>query len=313
MNDRDLVRRFDGLKVGVLGDLMADHLLHGTPTRLSREAPVVVLRHEREFYLPGGAANCAANLISLGAKVSIFGVVGRDAAGDFLKTSFRKRGADVRGILSEPQSRTITKTRILAGDPHRTKQQIVRIDREPPPLSGAIAARLAARAAAVRGLDAWLLADYGYGAVTAAALTRTRARIRVGTSRYDMNRLKGLTAVTANEAEALEATGLDDPLAAGRRLFRSLRPLTLLVTRGREGMICFSGGKADALEASGSRDAVDVTGAGDTVSAVMTLALAAGADPREAARLANAAAGEVVMRPGAATLTPRELLEAAGR
>ncbi len=310
-----LVRRFAGLKVGVLGDFMADHLLQGTPTRLSREAPVIVLRHERESYLPGGAANCAANLISLGAEVSVFGVLGRDPAGAFLKGFFRRKGADVRGLISDPGYRTIAKTRVLAGDPHRTKQQIVRIDREPPPMPAALAIRLASLAARARGLDAWLLADYGYGAVTPAALGRARARVRIGTSRYAMARFRnaGLTAITANEAEALEASGLEHPLAAGRRLFKSLKPLTLLVTRGREGMICFSGNRADALAASGARDAVDVTGAGDTVSAVMTLALAAGAAPLEAAGLANAAAGEVVMRPGAATLTPRELLGALGK
>lgn len=312
---RELVSRFEGLKVGVAGDMMADHHLHGRPTRLSREAPVVVLRHEREFHLPGGAANCAANLLSLGAKVSVFGAVGKDAAGDELRVLFRRRGADVRGLLSDGAYATITKTRILAGDAHRTKQQIVRIDREPPALPAALAKRLS-KAASSRQ-DAWLVPDYGYGAVTDGLLSALRKRkgVVVGTSRYALARMTALAAVTANEAEALEATGETDAWAAGKALLRRLKPSrALLVTRGNLGMLLFEPGKpAVEIPASGSSEAVDVTGAGDTVCAVLTLALAAGAEPRQAALLANAAAGEAVMRPGAATLSPEELLEVAER
>lgn len=311
---RELVSRFEGLKVGVAGDMMSDHHLHGRPTRLSREAPVVVLRHEREFHLPGGAANCAANLLSLGARVSVFGAVGKDPAGEELRVLFRRRGADVRGLISDAAYATITKTRILAGDAHRTKQQVIRIDREPPQMPAALARRIARAAASSQ--DAWLVPDYGYGAVSDALLTALRRRRGVvGTSRYALSRMTGLTAVTANEAEALEASGEADAWAAGRALLRRLKPSkALLVTRGNLGMLVFEPGRPPfEIPASGSSEAVDVTGAGDTVCAVLTLALAAGAEPRQAALLANAAAGESVMRPGAATLSPEELLAAAER
>ena len=315
---RELVSRFEGLKVGVAGDMMADHHVHGRPTRLSREAPVVVLQHEREFHLPGGAANCAANLLSLGARVSLFGAVGKDAAGDELRAIFRKRGADVRGLLADPGYRTITKMRILAGDSHRTKQQVIRIDREPPGMDEALQRRLA-KAASGRVADAWLAPDYGYGAVGEGTLSALRRRARssvvVGTSRYALGRMTGLSAVTANEAEALEATGKKDAWVAGKALLQKLKPSkALLVTRGNLGMLLFEPGKPVVeIPASGSSEAVDVTGAGDTVCAVLTLALAAGASPMQAALLANAAAGEVVMRPGAAVLSSEELLSAAER
>ena len=312
---RELVSRFEGLKVGVAGDMMADHHLHGRPTRLSREAPVVVLRHEREFHLPGGAANCAANLLSLGARVSLFGALGKDAAGDELRAIFRRRGADVRGLISDAAYATITKTRVLAGDAHRTKQQVIRIDREPPEMPVSLARRIS-KSVSASPAGAWLVADYGYGAVSDAVLSSLRRRaVVVGTSRYALGRMTGLTAVTANEAEALEATGLKDAWEAGKALMRRLKPSqALLVTRGNLGMLVFEQGKpALEIPASGSSEAVDVTGAGDTVCAVLTLALAAGASPVQAALLANAAAGEAVMRPGAATLSPEDLLAAAER
>jgi rfaE bifunctional protein kinase chain/domain len=312
---QDLVRRFAGLRVGVVGDMMVDHLLHGRPTRLSREAPVVVIQYERDFYLPGGAANCAANLLSLGARVFLFGALGADAPGRQLSGMFRSRGADLKGLVPDRRYATITKTRILAGDSHRTKQQIVRIDREPPPLPAELGCRIARAVASAPRMDAWLVPDYGYGTAGAAVLARMRAfaragRVVVGTSRYATGTLTGLTAVTANETEALEAAGVPDAAQAGRLLQRRLKPhRALLLTRGNLGMLCFDGpGAPERIPASGSQEAVDVTGAGDTVCAVFTLALAAGANAREAARLANTAAGEVVMRPGAATLTPAELV-----
>lgn len=315
---KELIAAFRGLRVGVVGDLMADHHLMGQPSRLSREAPVVVLRHEREFVVPGGAANCAANLLALGAKVKVFGTVGMDAPGRELLAQFRAAGAGLQGVVADRRYATITKTRILAGDAHRTKQQIVRIDREPGPIPSALRSRLDRAVAQAGPMDAWLVADYGYGAVGEAVLARMRAlaakgTVVVGSSRYAMGRLKGLTAVTANEAEALEAAGSGDPVRAGAALRRRLKPRRiLLVTRGNEGMLAFDGpGRPLAIPVSGSQEAVDVTGAGDTVCAVLTLALAAGAAPRDAARLANAAAGEAVMRPGAATLTPAELAAAA--
>lgn len=312
---RELIRRFPDLRIGVVGDLMADLHVHGSPTRLSREAPVVILRWERESFSPGGAANCAANLLALGARVSVFGLSGADAPGGLIRDFFRRKGADLGGLVRDRRWATITKTRILAGDPHRTKQQVIRIDREPPALPSGLEARLERLVARrARSVDAWLAPDYGYGAVSDRILSilRRSGRIVVGSSRYGVRRMKGLSAVTANEAEALSASGAREILKAGRRLYRDLRPGVLILTRGNEGMLCFDGPGAPAtLPASGSREAVDVTGAGDTVSAVLTLALAAGAAPREAARLANAAAGAVVMRPGAATLNPLELAEAA--
>jgi rfaE bifunctional protein kinase chain/domain len=313
-----VLRRFPRARIGVLGDFLADRYILGAPSRLSREAPVVILRWEREILGPGGAANSTANLLALGAKVSCVGVMGDDEAGRELKERFAEGGADVGGLALSRAWSTVLKTRILAGDRHRSKQQVIRVDREPwgPPPAAAGRALLAAVRRVNRRVDAWLVSDYAYGTVTPELYAELRAKVVVVDSRHRGGEFRGATALTPNEEEAAEASGLPvrsaaEASAAGQELIRRTGAANVLVTRGNQGLVLCSAGAAPAqVPASGSGDEDEVTdanGAGDTVAATLTMALAAGASPVDAARLANHAGGVVVLKPGAATLTPAEL------
>lgn len=312
------LRRFRGARVAVLGDFLGDRYVYGAPSRLSREAPVVILRWEREVLGPGGAANSAANLLALGAKVACVGVLGDDPSGRELKERFAAGGADVGGLALSRTRATVLKTRILAGDRHRSKQQVIRVDREPdgpPP-----AAQGRALGAAVRRLngkvDAWLVSDYAYGTVTPELYAALRAPVIVVDSRHRGAEFRGATALTPNEEEAAEASGLPvrsaaEAAAAGAALVRRTGAANVLVTRGNQGLVLCSGATAPSfVPASGGPDhdgVTDANGAGDTVAATLTIALASGASALDAARLANHAGGVVVLKPGAATLSPAEL------
>ncbi len=317
----EVLRRFPGIRVGVVGDFMADVYVLGTPSRLSREAPVVVLRWEGEQVGPGGAANSANNLLALGARVAAVGHLGDDVPGRVIRERFRAGGADVGGLRLLRGDRTITKTRFLAGDVHRSKQQVLRLDREPedgpaPGLARRVAA--SARRLAPR-VDAWLVSDYGYGTVTPRVYEALRAgpggdrRVVVVDSRRRVREFKGATALTPNEEEAGTAVGQEisrpeQVAAAGRALLAGTGAGCVLVTRGNQGLALVGpGGEEWLVPPSGGDEITDNNGAGDTVAAVFTLALAAGASPLDAARLANHAGGVVVMKVGAATLTREEL------
>ena len=313
-----ILRRFPKARIGVLGDFLADRYVLGAPSRLSREAPVVILRWEREILGPGGAANSAANLLALGAKVACVGVMGDDEAGRELRARFAAGGADVGGLSLDRSWATILKTRILAGDRHRSKQQVIRVDREPdgpPPAAAGRAMRAAVRRLVGR-VDAWLVSDYAYGTVTQELYAELRAPVVVVDSRHRGAEFRGATALTPNEEEAAEASGLPvrtatEAAAAGNALRSSTGAASVLVTRGNQGLVlCTAGEEPAFVPASGSGDEDEVTdanGAGDTVAATLTLSLASGASPLDAARLANHAGGVVVLKPGAATLTPAEL------
>ncbi|MGA1780872.1 MAG: bifunctional heptose 7-phosphate kinase/heptose 1-phosphate adenyltransferase [Planctomycetota bacterium] len=317
------VDRFSSLRIGVLGDLIADLYTYGRPVRLSREAPVMIVREEREELIPGGAANTIANLRDLGATVIPVGVVGDDAIGERLLGRLVEAGVDCRGIRVLDEYRTVAKTRLLAGDVHTVKQQVVRIDREPNrETTAAESAALVETLERFGGeVDAWIVSDYGYAAASPAAVDWVRSRSRrggegvptVAASRYRLGAFHGFTVVTPNESEFCEAFGLDAPgeaelLEAGFACRDRLEGEALLVTRGNRGMMLIAQG-SEPLEIPihGSDDIVDVSGAGDTVASVLTLALAAGAGLPEACRLANVASGLTVMKRGAATITPDEL------
>lgn len=325
-----LVRGFRGLRVGVVGDLMADIYIYGRPIRLSREAPVPIVRHEREEFFLGGAANSIANLRVLGAEVAAVGMVGEDPMGARLVESLKMIGVDTGAVKRSPRWRTIAKHRVVAGDYHTRKQQMLRIDYEPlVELDQADSARLVEAALSLRDrVDAWIISDYGYRLINEDLLGILRQECRggkvvVADSRYRLRDLRGVTLVTPNEVEAYQAYGIepiqDEEKSAGvvrelgARILADLGVEAALITRGDRGMMLFEPRK-DPLEIaiSGSRDIVDVTGAGDTVASVATLALAARVGFADAARLANVAAGIVVMKPGAATVTPAELLAALG-
>jgi len=314
-----LVASFTSRKVVVLGDLVADHYIYGQTDRVSREAPVLVVRHESSEVTLGGAANAAANARALGAEVVAVGVVGRDEMGAQLRTAFGRHDVQLAAVEVPPLV-TETKTRSLAGGLNTSRQQMLRLDRgNPVPFPPAAAqALVVALERAVAGADAVLVSDYGGGVVgeaTRAALARFRKQgVRVVVdSRYDLGALTGFSAAKPNEPELALLTGLpvDDDrgveqaaLAAQRRLDVDV----LLVTRGRRGMALLQrGGAVELLAAHGTRAPVDVTGAGDTVMAAFTLALAAGATPRQAAEVANVAGALVVLKPGTATVSAAEL------
>ncbi len=319
----ELVDDFPRQAVAVVGDFVADEFVGGDIARVSREAPVLILRHRETSVLPGGAANAVANLATLGARVLPFGVVGDDAPGRALLACFRAKGVSIRGVLALKGWPTTTKTRFLAGWTHTTRQQVLRVDREPP---GEVPAR--ARDAVVRGARAavssgaaLLVSDYGCGLVSPQLVRKLAGKLVTLDSRYALLDYAdcGVAAATPNEPE-LEALyhrriGNDTAMLEqlGARALRQMKLEALLVTRGKDGMALFeTRGKPQHIRVHGSEQAVDVTGAGDTVIAVFTLALAAGATHLEAARLANYAGGIVVMKRGTATVT-REELQAAIR
>jgi rfaE bifunctional protein kinase chain/domain len=316
---------FPRQRLVVLGDLVADEFVYGEIARVSREAPVLILKQREKQIVPGGGANAVHNLADLEARVTPVGVVGQDEAAEGLLRFFRAKGISTRFILQRRDYTTPTKSRILGGLPHWQRQQIVRVDREPEiPAAAGLRRQLAALAARqLRTASALLISDYGYGATDARHAARLRARVRrrrvpvTADSRFNLMSYRGLTAATPNEPELEEAfhrkigNDLDALRRLGRAALRKLSLEALLVTRGRDGMVLFEPGRAPrALPVFGSDQAVDVTGAGDTVIAAFTLALAAGADFYSAAQIANCAGGLVVMKRGTATVTRRELAEA---
>jgi rfaE bifunctional protein kinase chain/domain len=322
-----LIRRFRRVRLVVAGDLVADEFIFGQLDRVSREAPVLILKYDSTQIVPGGAGNAANNAAALGADVAVIGVVGRDQAGTRLLDALPRRMRTV-GIIRAPGYVTPVKTRILAGGVHSAKQQVVRIDRAggriTPSISRAIEAALIR---ALRRATAVIVSDYGSGLITPElwrrALAAARLRkppIALVDSRYALAAFPGMTACTPNEPEVESLVGTrigDDPARleqAGRRLLRELGCRAVLITRGSRGMALFEPGRpTDHIPIVGSDEVADVTGAGDTVIATFTLALAAGATFGEAARLANHAGGLVVMKRGTATVSAAELSAAVQR
>lgn len=321
---RSAVEGFGDRTIAVVGDLIVDEYLSGKPSRISREAPVLILRFTERDVRLGGAANAAHNVHSLAARVIPIGVVGDDRAGAEILGLFRGAGISTDGIVVERGRDTPVKTRVMAGGYRATRQQVVRLDREPqgelmPITEDALLARLSALAT---GADAILVSDYGYGAVSPRmfegirALARRRNTVLTVDSRYDLPRFTGVTAATPNEAELEQLTGtaVDEERAvdkAGRQLLERLDARILLVTRGSQGMALLErDGATTIIPIHGTDEIADVTGAGDTVISAFTVALASGVSPLDAALLANMAGGLVVMRRGTATVSRAELARA---
>jgi rfaE bifunctional protein kinase chain/domain len=317
-----IVRRFPQSKVVVVGDLVADQFLYGEISRVSREAPVLILRYERTETTPGGAANCASNLAALDARASIIGVLGEDDAGTALLEKLRASRVECDRLITSPSSRTTTKVRVLAGQIHSTRQQVIRIDYEGQPLADEeLRAQLRSRMRAeVESADAVIISDYNYGLADAEMVeaireaTRERGIPVLVDSRFGLTRFTGLTSATPNEDEVEHVLGrqlkdVEQLEAAGAALREQLGFHALLITRGARGMLLLeAGAEALHIEAVGAREAMDVTGAGDTVIATYALALASGATFADAAHLANHAGGLVVMKRGTATINRQELL-----
>jgi D-glycero-beta-D-manno-heptose-7-phosphate kinase len=311
-----IIGRFGEQRIVILGDAIADQFLHGSISRVSREAPVFILRHQQTETLPGGAANCAMNLVALGARVSLVSVTGDDESGSELRAKLEAAGVDVAGIIVSEKVQTTTKVRILAGQSHSSKQQVIRIDYEGAPLSdeGVRSAILNRVEQALKGANACVISDYNYGVVDgrAAELIRKAADVPVLVdSRFRLSEFTGFTAATPNQEEVENLVGTEDLEVAAQELKKRLGHHALLVTRGSQGMTLLEGDAPPVhIRAVGAQQAVDVTGAGDTVIATFALALASGASFTDAARLANYAGGLVVMKRGTATVTAAELKHA---
>jgi D-glycero-beta-D-manno-heptose-7-phosphate kinase len=325
----EIVEQFRRQTVALLGDFVADEFQFGDISRISREAPVLILRHRETQILPGGGANAANNLADLGAHVRPVSIVGNDAAGGALLEYFRRKKVDTSGVITLRGWTTPTKTRFLAGWPHTAPQQVLRVDRqasEGVPRRTQILLKRKLQSA-TRGGATLLVSDYGFGAATPELVRESASHLRrkpviTLDSRFALHGFHGIgiTAATPNEAEleALHHVSLGaDPGTferCARETLERLRLRALVVTRGKDGMAVFEPGKPSVhIPVFGEQQALDVTGAGDTVIAALTLALAAGASFVEAAHIANIAGGIVVMKRGTATVTGRDLLAAIRR
>ncbi len=313
----DEVRRLAGHRVLVVGDLVLDEYVTGRPARLSREAPVMVLEHLEQEDRAGSAASPAANIVALGSHASVVGVLGCDAAGERVEASLGQLGIDCAGLVRWPAVGTATKTRILAqgftGGLHG-RQQVLRLDR----VAAADAAAMQACAQSVervaRGFDAVLLSDYRGGVIEAATIEAARASGRplFVDSQGDVRRFRGVDVLKLNQAEAQAALSSTDLVSGGEALRRELAVRYLVVTQGAQGMLVLGDELPQRVAAVHATEVFDVTGAGDTVIAVLTLGLVAGLPVRRAAELASAAASVVVRRLGVATVSPEELIAALG-
>jgi len=318
-----LLRAFRRRRVLVFGDVMLDQFVHGRVRRISPEAPVPVVEFERESFMPGGAANVARNLTSLGARAEMVGVIGRDAAGVQLRGLLEQHRVDCSALFPSQSRMTIKKTRIIAH-----QQQVARVDRERIlPLTRHEHGRLwDAVSERLPGVDAVIVGDYGKGLVTQAFLDQLTMACRERGVWLSLDpkpihalELGGLSLLTPNRKEAFELAGrvddqrqanplVDAPLLeVADCLLQKLKPALLLVTLGDQGMLLCQRGEPAVYIPTAAREVFDVSGAGDTVIGAFTLAVAAGASPLEAAILSNHAAGVVVGKFGTATVSPGEL------
>jgi rfaE bifunctional protein kinase chain/domain len=322
-----LVDNFADTPVAVFGDLLVDEFIYGQISRVSREAPVLILEYDSTEIVPGGAGNAANNVAALGGRPMAIGLIGEDEPGSRLLEAFAGT-VNVTGVRRSPRVRTPTKTRILAGGVHSAKQQVVRIDRAArAPIGDADRRPVGQRLhATMARCDALLVSDYGSGLVTPALVAAARRLLRgpgrrqspvLVDSRYSLLKFRGMTACTPNESEVEQLLGIkigeDTAILekAGRDLLARTGAQAVLITRGSRGMALFQLRTPTVhIPIFGSDQIADVTGAGDTVIATMTLALASGGTFEEAARLANYAGGLVVMKRGTAVVTARELKSA---
>lgn len=318
-----------GKLIVVYGDIVADRFIYGTPKRISREAPVLILRQYRDDVLLGGGGNASNNILALGGLPIPVSVIGNDAEGAQLVDRLTTQGIDCSGVLRLDRYKTPTKVRILGGMPHSARQQIVRYDIEDQvELTEEEANRFAwLLRDQIQICNAALISDYGYGVVTpplAANLTGFANGKPVALdSRYSLLRYPDVTAATPNEEEAAAAAGIslfddangDNLEFVATTIQQSLDCEAVLITRGSRGMALFERDvpKPLLIPVYGTDQVADVTGAGDTVIATFTLALAGGASFAEAAMLANYAGGIVVMKMGTATVSNEELAHAIQR
>lgn len=307
---------FSQKTVVIIGDLVADQFLNGTISRVSREAPVFILRHDTTKTLPGSAANAAVNVASLGGEPVLIGLAGEDANGGLLLDALRQSGIATDNIVTDPAFTTTTKVRVLAGQHYAARQQVIRIDYEASPdLDAATKQKLRDSLAATGPrADAIIISDYNYGAVfpeifaDALAISKQRGIPLVVDSRFRLESFNGTTSATPNSDEVAQLLGEDFTPDDCGQLCERLGLKSLLVTNGNRGVQLFENGQPPLqIDAVGGAEPVDVTGAGDTVIAAYTLGLASGMSFAEAAKIANHAGGIVVMKKGTASVTAVEL------
>jgi len=315
---KNIISRFSKAKILVIGDLILDEFVWGSVSRISPEAPVPVVWIERESYMPGGASNVASNICSLEGKVYIAGAVGSDQRAERLIELLSEKGVATEGVIIDPSRPTTLKTRIIAGH-----QQVVRVDREKiEPLPASILKDIVSYAEKIiPQVDAVIIEDYGKGVITPALLkpiikcARTHKKIiTVDPKEEHLSYYKGVTSLTPNNHEASAVTGIkikDDKTlkAAGEKILKQLKSESVLITLGEKGMCLFEKSNRVTHIPTAAQEVYDVSGAGDTVISVFTLALACGARMQDAAKISNIAAGIVVGKIGVAVTNQKELTE----
>ncbi|MBI4335486.1 MAG: D-glycero-beta-D-manno-heptose-7-phosphate kinase [Candidatus Omnitrophica bacterium] len=314
-----IISKFDNARVLVIGDVMLDEFVWGSVSRISPEAPVPVVRVDRESYMPGGASNVANNLATLGARTAITGVIGNDQKGKVLTDELVKKAIDIEGLVPDEDRPTTIKTRVIGNH-----QQVVRIDREKTSeisdeVSGRVTDFVRSR---IKAVDAVIIEDYGKGLITPTLLKkvvplarRLKKIVTVDPKEEHFSYYRGVTSLTPNRYEAQNAVNFkikDDGalFSAGRAILKNLKTESVLITLGEQGMALFEREAREPLIIPTiAQEVFDVSGAGDTVISVFTLALCCGATMVEAAHIANCAAGIVVGKAGIAVVHKEELIE----
>jgi D-glycero-beta-D-manno-heptose-7-phosphate kinase len=314
----EIINNFPQRNIVVVGDLVADQFLHGTISRVSREAPVFILQHNQTETLAGGAANCAVNVASLGGKVSIIGVVGKDENGDKLLETLKTKNVNCDFVVRTSTIKTTTKVRVLAGQHYAARQQIVRIDYENDTKIDSVTSKQLNQnlLSAIENADAIIFSDYNYGVVTVEMfeLAKSKNVPVLVDSRYCLQNFHGATSATPNQDEVEQILGENFVENDCVQLLEKLGFEALLVTRGNKGMLLIERNKTPlVIDSIGPKEPVDVTGAGDTVIATYALGLASGMNFADAANLANHAGGIVVMKKGTASVTQEELINSINR
>ena len=319
-----IIEEMQGRNILVIGDMVADIYLDGHISRISREAPVLVLEQAGEKVVAGGAANVVNNVATLGGNVFAVGLLGLDNAAKGLKAALEANGANTTGLFCDEKRPTISKTRVIAGGRATVSQQIVRIDKEskapmPPAFEAELMQYLKQLLPCVQGV---VISDYGSGTVTPKIQQQLIQWCRhheipsIVDSRYDIHQFRNIGYVKQNDAELAAAVGRElsteeDIFEAGQQLLQELSADGVLVTRGEDGMVLLEkNGAIHNIPVSDKSEVFDVSGAGDTCVATVILALAAGVEPSTAAELSNIASGIAVRKLGTATVSAEELRRA---
>ena len=326
MNKINSLKKFNKINILIIGDMVADVYLNGNISRVSREAPVLVLEHAGEKVVPGGAANVVHNVATLGGQAFAVGLIGNDKAGTGLRDILNDKNVETTGLIIEENRPTITKTRIIAGGSATVSQQIVRIDQEmkSPILSQTEESFINILKQVIDKIDAVVLSDYGSGMLSdkiRSFIIESCQEKNIKTivdSRYDILKFNGVSFVKQNESEAAKAVGFeltneDAVVTAGKILLEKLQAEGIIISRGEQGMsLIQDNGEIHHIPVVDKSEVFDVSGAGDTAVAAFILAIASGAKPVEATKIANFAAGIAVRKLGTATVSNEELNEVLG-